>query len=352
MQGGFARRLPYLALLAAGVAAVPALATGVTVDQLEANGSYSLGGSAPTTLQQALPLNPVDVLAFPVDGVNTAGIHSYGQSLGFFGTRSSGGGIYDVTSSFLISETITNDSAHARNATFTFTISPGFILNSIGSPITGSQYVTAGLGINVKRDNATIYGSAASLTTTSSGTVFSASGDTSLYAGSDTYYYINGADLSVDLGVIAPGASFTLTYTLSSFANGFSVAGGPGFDPGGDYYVPAQVKLAGAPAPSRFRTVLISPNVVAGGPVPLPAHTVIVPPQGVVPGVGQSFASIGDPFDVTFAGLPVFIGRNAGPGLAGITLTDVPEPATWAMMLAGFFVIGATTRSRRRALAA
>jgi len=39
---------------------------------------------------------------------------------------------------------------------------------------------------------------------------------------------------------------------------------------------------------------------------------------------------------------------NVGPLLDGVTLTDVPEPASWALMIGGFGLLGATLRMRRR----
>jgi hypothetical protein len=37
---------------------------------------------------------------------------------------------------------------------------------------------------------------------------------------------------------------------------------------------------------------------------------------------------------------------------SSITITEVPEPSTWVLMLTGFGLGGAALRSRRRALAA
>ncbi len=54
-----------------------------------------------------------------------------------------------------------------------------------------------------------------------------------------------------------------------------------------------------------------------------------------------------DPNDFTLTLSPGFL--NAGPGGSG---GSVPEPAQWALMLAGFALVGATVRRRRAALAA
>ena len=54
-----------------------------------------------------------------------------------------------------------------------------------------------------------------------------------------------------------------------------------------------------------------------------------------------SFLSIGTPLGLPPAAL-----------LDGVSLTTVPEPATWAMMIMGFFGLGAVLRRRRVAVAA
>ena len=37
-----------------------------------------------------------------------------------------------------------------------------------------------------------------------------------------------------------------------------------------------------------------------------------------------------------------------GPALDNVSITSVPEPATWGMMLLGFGLVGAGVRSRRK----
>lgn len=48
-----------------------------------------------------------------------------------------------------------------------------------------------------------------------------------------------------------------------------------------------------------------------------------------------------------FSDVVALSGVNAGHGLITINLLPVPEPATWAMMLLGFFGLGAALRARR-----
>jgi hypothetical protein len=59
--------------------------------------------------------------------------------------------------------------------------------------------------------------------------------------------------------------------------------------------------------------------------------------------------------DPTFTIDPTFLAQNpgyslvfsSGIGNTGVTVSDTPEPATWALMLAGFIGLGASIRTRR-----
>ena len=325
-----------------GALAVPAMA-GITT--LQADGSYSLNNTAPTVLQDAYPTDPVEVRQFLDAGLDSAGLHSYGSSSGFFGTRSSGGGTYNVSSSFHIAETIVNTSAYAQTATFNFTIAPGLIMNAIGSPLTGNDFVKSGLVFSVKRDGVSVFDSMGTLTTDIAGSHFESSGY-DLYAPSGhSYYSINGTSLTINLGAIAAGASFTLSYDLSSFASGSSILSDAGFNPGGAFYVPDQFHDVPIPPPARGGP---STNVVVGDAGFVGHHIIDVLPTEIGPGVSQSFASTGDPFDIGFDGLPIYTGKGAGPSAAYIQMVRVvPEPATWALMLAGFGLTGMSLRRRK-----
>ena len=64
-----------------------------------------------------------------------------------------------------------------------------------------------------------------------------------------------------------------------------------------------------------------------------------------------SFIGTGAP--VTFAISELVGGGSGGVVLDNISVTGaVPEPATWGLMLAGFVMVGAAARSRKRAIAA
>lgn len=111
-------RLSCAALLA--MALPLAQAQSVNVNSIAAYGSYILGTNAQQTLSQIASSGSVDVVLFPDSGVNNAVLHSYGSDTGNFGSRSSGNGLYDVTGSFRIRQTITNNTAVAQTANFSF----------------------------------------------------------------------------------------------------------------------------------------------------------------------------------------------------------------------------------------
>ena len=336
------RRLGHVALgVLVGVAAVPVAAQQVT--RLQAEGSYQLGtGSVQSQLDQ-LPNSPVDVLALPpvTDG-NSAIFHSYGAPDGYFGTRSSGGGSYDVSSGFHITEKVTNTAAYKQNASFSFTISPGLLMNNIGSPLVLDDYVESGLNFSIKLNGVSIWENVATLKTTFLGSEFDASGPVNLYTGSGTYYYIIGRTITLDLGTLAAGASFDLSYDLTSYAKGSSTIGDSTTYPATDYFVPGQFHPEPAPV-SRgdFGTLAVGEQDVF-----IDEHTVHVPPS-TGPGVSYSFASSGDPFDITLSGQPDFDGKTKVYGGAEFNFTRaVPEPGTWALMLAGFGLTGLSLRRR------
>jgi hypothetical protein len=310
---------------------------GVTVDSIVATGSYQLGSDAIVNLLSSGSPN-VDVGAFPSSGLNSAGLHSYGSDSGNFGSRSSGFGVYNVNGMFRISETITNTSAIAQNATFNFFITPGFINNEIGSALTGSNQVSAGLNFDIKRNGSSIWGSSATLSSNAGGTTYTTTGDAGLYNGAGTYYSVAGASRSVDLGVINAGQSITLSYEMSSFANGVSVAGPDRLVPEVTYHVPGQwVEPCGECGYGGQVAQYVEPYDVT-----VPAHTVLGTASG-------SHASSGDPFGIDWNGQAYFTGQpSADPFGNSVTFTAaVPEPSEYALMLAGLGLMGWTARRRR-----
>jgi hypothetical protein len=358
----YSPRLNALAIASAlCVLGAPASA-GTVVTSMQATGSYVLGSDAAVSLLDArtLPSNgaSVDVLSFPYSGPNSAGLHSYGYTDGNFGSRSSGQGVYDVSGSFKIVMTISNTTSVAQTARFDFNITPGLLSNSIASPLTGSEFLNAAMKFDIRRNGASVWGSSATLNSNVSGTSFSSSGDTSLYAGSGAHYTVANVSKSIDLGVLNAGESIELSYQLDSFAKGRSVAGIDRVVPDTEYYVPDQwideCTIAygygggfyGEGPPCNFGTLKF-----------VPGHTVKVPGYTIFGTSGGSQASSGDPFDVDQNGNiisdPTLLRSDASKFGASVTLTAVPvgaipEPETYALMLGGLAVVGWMARRNRR----
>ena len=330
--------------LAAVLASASATAQ-ATVDSMLASGSYQLGSGPLLSQTSAYPSsNPVDVVAFPTSGANQAVYHSYGSTSGNFGSRSSGNGVYDVSSAFNIAETITNNSLVAQAATFNFFITPGMLGNFINSPLTGAEFVSSGINFDILRNGSSVWSSAATLTSNAVGTTFTATGDVGLYSGAGTYYTINGVSRSINLGILNPSESINLSYTLASFAVGNSSAGPGMFVPEMINHVPGQWIIRRC---KDDNSAVTNPPCIDGERVYVPAHDVVVPEHTIPPGMTSgSHGSSGDPFNIDFNGNPVFSGTAFDPKGANVVLSAVPEPATSALLLAALGVLGFMTRRK------
>lgn len=241
MSRSFVRCASPMAIRPLALCIALALSASAQAATVQANASYSLDGGPVTSLVAGPDGNSVDVLEFPY-GANyesSAGIHTYGDVSGSFGSRSSGLGVYDVTGLFVISTEVKNTSNMAQRATFNFEITPGSLANYIQSNLTGGEYVSAGLNFDIRANGNQVWGSSASLSTNSSGTTYQQTG-TNIYtpaAGSTTptAYSVDGGRFSVDLGVLNAGESLSLSYALSTFAKGQAPA-----HPGEIFTVPDQ----------------------------------------------------------------------------------------------------------------
>jgi hypothetical protein len=322
------------------------------VNSLQASAKILLGGN-PTPAVNATQSNSsrVDQFYSLDSGSNSGTIHTFGSTLGNFGSLSYGRGIFDDSGAFKIVMTITNDTSIALSANFNFHITPGPLSNYIASPLTGADFLTSGVVFDIKRDGSTVWGSTGTLNSSAQGTTFAATGVTDLYTGAGTYYWIPGADKSIDLGVIDAGQSIELSYEIDSFARGSTVRGADRVIPESSYVVPGQWI---EPCANRGYGYGIVCN--SGGRTFVPEHTVTVPAQTITGEVSGASSGSGDPFDINFKGQvvidantkrswdPVGYSVNLSP-----VVTAVPEPSTYALMFGGLGLMGWVARRRRAA---
>jgi PEP-CTERM motif len=340
--------------VAAALCAIGSPARAATqVNLLQATAKMQLGGTTvvDTTQSRTNPLGfaKVDQYYNLASGSNFGSIHTFGSTLGNFGSLSYGRGVYDVSGAFKIVMTISNTTSVAQAAKFDFHITPGPLYNAIGSPLTGSDFLTSGVVFDIKKDGATVWGSSATLNSTAAGTTFASSGVTDFYAGADTYYRVNGVDKSIDLGVINAGQSIELSYQIDSFARGSSVKGADRIIPETSYVIPAQWIEPCANQGYGYGVVCDPTQRIF-----VPERTVIVPAQTIPGEVSGSYAGTGDPFDIDLNGNviidatkkrsydPIGFSVNLSP-----VVTAVPEPSGYALMFAGLGLMAWVARRRR-----
>lgn len=240
------RKSRFLALAPMAAASVLALAApmsahalSVTYTSLLATGTYAMNGGPLVNVAPWLDTpTSKDVLEFTSSGVSSVGMHSYGNTSGSFGSRSSGNGVYDVTGSFSITLNITNDALTAQAVKFDYYITPG-MLNLLPFAYTASQFAEASVGFAITTtDNRASWSSSAYLRQDAGGITYTETGE-DIYGGSGTSRTVEGGAHSLDLGVLNAGESVGLTYVLNSTARGDAVNGTATVIPGWDEVIPA-----------------------------------------------------------------------------------------------------------------
>lgn len=265
----------------------------------------------------------VDILESDNAGINSSFIHSYGNVNGSFGSRTSGMGTdFDVTGSFNYNDAILNDSGIAQNYNFEFTVtagevSTGSILNTADWGVGDTMSAGYLLEVFVSIDTGTpirVWDSAYQIDDSSTGPSQTSSGTDiggSLSADGRRYSWGSFGD-SIDIGPIADGSSFTIDYTLSTFATGMltnsgsNLCGFGGYEGGGD-----------------------------DEEIDRPQAAFVIDGEGG--GSCSVISRIGDPLQGQGGGTPISI--TASPA------TTVPEPGSLALVALGAL---AGMRARRK----
>jgi len=199
--------------------------------------------------------------------------------------------------------TITNDTGVDQNYSFDFTILADSM--DVWGPFdqfADDEVVAAGNLVSISLDGVELFGSAALLVADNTGVDLQTDGDVlGSYTANAGYYYWDALSDTLDLGVLAAGESFTLTYDIVTAAAGIFTPTGNGYCGDGywdDYVESEEGCYDWASAYSQFG----DPN-----------------------GVGQS------PIAGNVHGTPVM---------------SVPEPSLWLLMGTGLFGFAVARRRK------
>jgi hypothetical protein len=206
------------------------------------------GGPNSLNLQYSDTTSPVQISQFTsifgpgVNGTVLGQVIVGGADDGTFSVYEFGQGTHANESRFQFSELISNTASFDQQFQMNFLINAGALQTSVYEvvPVAG-EYLDAGFEITVRFGGAVLFSSSALLhqvglsTSTTQATL--TQGGTSLggvleqyqpFAPDSWQYTWNAYASTLDLGVLAPGASATLEYDIRAFGNGLTTSCGSG----------------------------------------------------------------------------------------------------------------------------
>jgi len=186
-------------------------------------GFHDVIDNPPASETSTIDFDITSGLAYLWDGDNYASAEAAANQDGWMYSIAGGSNTFKSVSHVQQSLTITNNTAVDQNYSFDFTILNGS-LSANGSPVdsfTGVEFAAAGNLVSISLDGVELFGSAALLVVDSTGADFLTAGEIlgNYTADSLTYYWGERSD-TLDLGVLAAGESFTLTYDIVTAATG------------------------------------------------------------------------------------------------------------------------------------
>lgn len=215
-----------IAFMAFGLSSAQAL-------EISAEASGTIGGSAFPTDTDIATSGSIGVNDY-IFGTSTGQYNVWGNDTGSFGSITQGSGIYDITGTFIYTDTIVNTTGIEQSFDLAFEIMPGEIsLN--GMPTSLSEFMLAEYAVEILVGGVTIWDSSASIYKdgASSSATFSFDGmplsDTSLTGPNITDsadfsgYYWDSYVESISLGVLSAGGSLDFEYRLTSHVAGNAV---------------------------------------------------------------------------------------------------------------------------------
>lgn len=206
--------------------------------EITASAEYTLGAAPTVTVTSPTSSTSAAVTSYgtSLDNPDSAGnelaFNNFGDNTGSYDSRAEGSGAYNVSSSVTYVDTVMNTGA-ATNYSFDFNVIPGELYVGLAGNSEGLYspgYVDSGYNFEILLNGTSIFSSAASLrldqdgiNLTQSGTSLGGTFEDLLY---DGYYSWNAFAGTLDLGTMAAGEIFTLTYGVTTYANGAIEPGG------------------------------------------------------------------------------------------------------------------------------